>query len=278
MAEGSALRGRHGVGITSNLPRLRKSSSGDPNHQEWLVVTEPVLTAEAHARYAAGMASGTVATDATIRGALREDLETANPGADQLVVDELGLCHGSARIDLALINGAIHGYEIKGERDTLHRLPEQQVIYSLVLDTVTLVTAAKHARNVADVVPEWWGITEAQPNCVGGLQFNSTRPAAPNPAPDAAAIAQLLWRAEALAALTELGCAPGLRSRSKRMLCEALVEAVTQEELGGLVRNCLRSRRAWPAPSPPTSDDGLFQPGAKSWRSRVRVHRGRTRQ
>lgn len=50
-------------------------------------------------------------------------LGSAMRSADTLVIDELGLDHGSCRIDIAVINGHIRGLEIKAEADTLARLP-----------------------------------------------------------------------------------------------------------------------------------------------------------
>ena len=75
-----------------------------------------------------------------------------------LVVDELGLCEGEARVDIAVVNGFIHGFEIKSERDTLERLPHQVEVYSLVLDRVTLVVAENHAAHAMEVIPDWWGV------------------------------------------------------------------------------------------------------------------------
>ena len=46
-------------------------------------------------------------------------LGSAMRSADTLVIDELGLDHGSCRIDIAVINGHIRGLEIKAEADTL---------------------------------------------------------------------------------------------------------------------------------------------------------------
>ncbi len=42
-----------------------------------------------------------------------------------LIVDELGIRQGAARIDVTVINGVIHGYELKSDCDTLNRLPSQ---------------------------------------------------------------------------------------------------------------------------------------------------------
>jgi hypothetical protein len=59
--------------------------------------------------------------------------------ADTVLIDELGLCQGSARVDLAVVNGQFHGYEIKSERDSLRRLGAQADLYSRVFDRVTLI-------------------------------------------------------------------------------------------------------------------------------------------
>ena len=40
-------------------------------------------------------------------------------------LEELGLCQGDARVDYAVINGAMNGYEIKSDRDKLVRLPHR---------------------------------------------------------------------------------------------------------------------------------------------------------
>ena len=49
---------------------------------------------------------------------------------DVLIIDELGLAHAQSRIDLAVFNGHLHGYEIKSAGDTLERLPRQLSFYT----------------------------------------------------------------------------------------------------------------------------------------------------
>jgi hypothetical protein len=219
------------------------------------------------------MTGASAATDASIRDALRERLRMEFPDDDDLIIDELGLCQGGARIDLAVVNGAIHGYEIKGERDTLDRLPAQQAFYSLVLDRVTVVCAWRHTEKVAQTVPWWWGI-DAVSVPLDRLEFEVVRPAALNPSSDPAAVAQLLWRDEALNALTELQLATGLTSQPRRHLLHALVEALDRDELGDLVRRSLKTRTNWLARAPQTLGDGSFPLAARSSRSRVRLHGG----
>ena len=61
--------------------------------------------------------------DLDIRSALHaKRLRRLKAKPDTLVIDELGLAHASSRIDVAVINGCIHGYEIKSAKDTLDRL------------------------------------------------------------------------------------------------------------------------------------------------------------
>nr|MBA2702680.1 sce7726 family protein [Blastocatellia bacterium] len=64
------------------------------------------------------------------------------------ILDELGLRHGAARIDIAVVNGILHGFELKSDMDSLKRLPHQVQIYSSVLDKVTLVVGRRHEHDV----------------------------------------------------------------------------------------------------------------------------------
>jgi hypothetical protein len=188
--------------------------------------------------------------DIDIRRRLRSDERLHPSDPDTRIVEELGLCQGIARVDLAVVNGTIHGYEIKSERDNLARLPGQAEIYSRVLDYVTIVTAPTHANNVRKAVPEWWGIW-AVADRRGEIRLEELRNAARNPGVSAVALAQLLWRNEALQALVDRGLATGIRSRSRRELWSRLVSELTLEELGNTVRESIKSRGAdWRVASP----------------------------
>ncbi|WP_168198409.1 sce7726 family protein [Crassaminicella thermophila] len=48
------------------------------------------------------------------------------------LIHEMDVCFGTSRIDIAVINGKIHGYEIKSEQDTLDRLPAQIESYNKI--------------------------------------------------------------------------------------------------------------------------------------------------
>ena len=159
--------------------------------------------------------------DLDIRRRLRTDGRLHYQEPDTRIVEELGLCQGIARVDLAVVNGAIHGYEIKSERDTLYRLPTQAQIYGQVLDYVTIVTARAHAAKVRRVIPEWWGIWAAESD-QGEIRLDAERDPLRNPEVNAFALAQLLWRDEALQALVDRGIAAGMRSKSRRDIWRCL--------------------------------------------------------
>ena len=100
--------------------------------------------------------------DLTIRSALRSKLlaDHAEEG-DTALMEELGLCRGRVRVDLALVNGHLNGYEIKSDRDTLTRLETQAEIYMKVFDRLTIVVGSKHLSSIGTRLPEWWGILQA---------------------------------------------------------------------------------------------------------------------
>ncbi len=186
-------------------------------------------------------------SDKAIRPALRENLQKIY-GADSTtkIIEELGLKHGEARIDIAVVNGSIHGYELKSDIDTLRRLPEQMSVYNSVLDYVTLVVGKNHLLDAFNMVPEWWGITIAKASTTGDkVSFYCIREADENPYKNSVAIANLLWRDEALCILEEKGEARGVRSKSRQVLYEKLAEVLNQNELRAKVREYLSTRECW---------------------------------
>src|SRR3954469_3371326 len=100
--------------------------------------------------------------DLEIRAALhKKKLGVFHNAPNTIVVDELGLSHAKARIDVAVINGCVHGYEIKSSLDTLERLPAQLDLYVQCLEKLTLVCAPRHIERVEAMSPSWAGIIEA---------------------------------------------------------------------------------------------------------------------
>jgi hypothetical protein len=161
-----------------------------------------------------------------------------------LVLDELGLCEGAARVDVAVINGALNGYEIKSDRDTLERLPRQVEIYSKVLDTVVLITGPRHAKRIIQIVPVWWGIIAANRNDSEVL-FEVIREPELNSSCSPYAIAQLLWRDEAIKLLEKKQLHRGLKSKPRQILWQVLAKELPLMCLKDAVRAILKARRNW---------------------------------
>ncbi|HEX8363503.1 MAG TPA: sce7726 family protein, partial [Longimicrobium sp.] len=125
--------------------------------------------------------------DHDIRQALHaSELNAHREEPDTLVLDELGICQGDFRVDIAVVNGSLHGIEIKSDRDTLNRLPLQAEAYSRVFDTMCIVAGSTHISRIAAMVPDWWTLRVAVGG-PGGVTFKDVRHGANNQDVDSAA-------------------------------------------------------------------------------------------
>lgn len=202
--------------------------------------------------------------DAEIRGSFhRTRLRKYHVARNTLVLDELGLKHGACRADIAVINGRLIGYEIKSDEDSLYRLGEQIEAYNDVFDRVTVVVGSKHAETISSQVPDWWGIIVSHRGPRGGILFETVRGTRINRESDLIAIAQLLWRNEATDILAELGMPTRILRKRREVLYEELVNLLGPAELRHRVRDCLKNRRNWRCPTPPSSGDGSSLLSAK---------------
>lgn len=188
--------------------------------------------------------------DDTIRVALRKKLEMEceqHITTETKIIEELGIIHGTARIDIAVVNGVIHGYELKSDKDTLKRLPGQIEIYNAVLDKVTLVVGKNHLHEAIKIIPDWWGVTVAKATCSDSdIYFYNIREPETNPNQNrAVAMAALLWREEALSILERIGQADGVRSKKRSEIYIRLSEVLDKDVLAGIVRSHLRLREDW---------------------------------
>jgi hypothetical protein len=183
--------------------------------------------------------------DIDVRTALIEALERQHASEpDTKLKPEMGLSGGHVRIDVAVLNGFMHGYEIKSDRDTLERLPNQVDYYSDTLDYATIVVGQRYRDKIETMVPAWWGITVATPGPEGVI-LREDRAATFNPGIDAYSVACLLWKDEALTFLDELGLAKGFRSKPREALYQRLAAMVPLDQLREWVRQRLKSREAW---------------------------------
>ena len=179
------------------------------------------------------------AVDPDVRALLREYLEQIHEGTETRVLEELGLCQGDVRVDVAAVNGELSGYEIKSPSDTLARFPKQCKFYSKVVDRAWLVAPEKTLAKAE--TPEWWGLI-AVFELDDRLGLRVVRPALINPKPDPLSIAKLLWRDEALECLRNAGRARGVMTKSRKVIWKRLIEAVALDDLRAAVRAALQRR------------------------------------
>ena len=185
--------------------------------------------------------------DPVIRSALRENLRERHANIDETrIIEEFGLGHGSVRIDIALIGGMFHGYEIKSDRDTLERLPDQMKEFNAVFDEVCLVVGKRHLYNAVHLIPEWWGIILAKTDAWNQVVFQTIRDPIPNNRQDKVSIARLLWREEALQLLEEYDKASGVRSKPREFIYQRLANILEADILKEEVRKVLLApRKDW---------------------------------
>ena len=180
------------------------------------------------------------------------------------ILDELGICCGTVRADMAVVNGFLKGFEIKSDQDNLNRLPFQAAAYNKVFDTLTIVVGARHLQEVEATVPGWWGVLLVDANGEQLPLLRVVRSEGSNQEIDSSALAQLLWRDEALAVLERNGLGAGLRSKPRRCLWDALARSFTLVELRELVRTQLK------ASASPGLADGRLRSAAtvRGWAAR----------
>ena len=188
--------------------------------------------------------------DKSIRVTLRKVLEKKlneyrDKGFNAEIFEELSVQHGTARIDFAIVNGIMHGYEIKSDCDTLERLPEQIKEFSSVFDELTLVVGKRYLYEAIHMIPDWWGIIVAKTDIDGQVILQTIREPEKNKEQVGLSIARLLWREEALRILEERKKAEGLRYKRREFIYEKLADELDTETLKKQVSDLLVSREGW---------------------------------
>jgi hypothetical protein len=195
-------------------------------------------------------------SDAHIRPALRQALRDAlDPNDEAVLLEELGINRGRVRVDLAVVNGIIHAYEIKSDRDSLRRLVNQAILYGKCFDRVTIVVGNRHAHAVQSILPEWWGVILVE-TTDGEPTFNTVRAASANPAPDIRTLAELLWRDDAMELLKHHGSGRGLSGKPRSVIWDRVCELLPAEVISAAVRAKLKARQGRQDHRQPWSCDG----------------------
>ncbi len=186
--------------------------------------------------------------DLEIREAFhKKKLSQQHKNKDTLIIDELGLLHGSNRIDIAVIGKKIHGYEIKSAKDNLKRLEGQLNSYSRTLQKLTFVIAPEHLVDVMKFIPQWCGVIIAEKGVRGGITFRSIRKALLNPDFDKTSAAHLLWKNEAQFMLSSLGYDKKSTNKKRIELYKLISQSLSTNELVGKIKETLSTRENWRA-------------------------------
>lgn len=204
-----------------------------------------------------GTQVGQLLRDSDIRAVLGGRLRS-EMGVTARVVEELGLCQGDVFVDVAVVDSALDGYEIKSDLDSLRRLERQRVAYSKVLFNASIVVTQKHLTDARQSVPRWWGILLARPRGTS-VEIAPVRKPKRNPSVDPAALVQLLWRDEALQLLEDMGVATGLRGMPRRAIWARLQESLTLGELQAVVCAQLKLRGDWRSATTRIPSDDLYR-------------------
>lgn len=189
-------------------------------------------------------------SDPDIRVALLQRLRAAHARQqDTAFIEELGLCRGRVRVDVAVVNGILHGFEIKSDRDSLRRLAGQVDLYGRVLDKATLVVGASHVDDAVTLLPAWWEVQVVH-GSADRPQLTRLRPGRKNPTREARALVELLWSHDALALVEARGGARGYRGRPRREVWDRVCELYKVEEIAAAVREALKARSSLGASEP----------------------------
>lgn len=189
-------------------------------------------------------------TDPDIRPALKCNLACEFATSPTIIVDELPICWGDTRIDVAVINGQLHGYEIKSDCDSIERLPRQVELYGKIFDKVTLVCSKRLLSKAIAIIPTWWGlqIPFTDVHTPAGVSFAIERQAGTNDSVDIRCVVELTWKNEAIAILEQYGLAHGFRSKPRWDMWDRMIESISVDDLKYAVRECLKAREGWRTP------------------------------
>lgn len=184
--------------------------------------------------------------DIKVRILLLEELDKQYSGCDNTrIINELGLDHGASRIDVAVVNGIMHGFEIKSDLDNLNRLPRQMEYYNKVFERMTIVVSRKYLAEVRTIVPFWWGIKTISADQTRLINIRKGRQVSYQ---DPLLIIKLLWKKELDGLIDHLQLPKSLKKMRKNQLLTLLNEEADPEIIKNYVYNVLKTRENWRLP------------------------------
>ena len=179
--------------------------------------------------------------DPDIRVPLDNWLRQKHAEEEACVIHELRIPRPSARIDIALVNGSLCGYEIKSDVDSLRRLRRQSHSFGHIFDRMFVVTTKRHLAEVRRSIPAWWGIMS--PVLSGErTEFRPVRKGRRNPKVHVASVLHILTRAELLDILRNID-PHGASTKLKRSeLVDLICAGTSARAVKGEIRSALKRR------------------------------------
>ncbi|WP_168878677.1 sce7726 family protein [Rhizobium sp. P28RR-XV] len=183
----------------------------------------------------------TLTNDPIIRKVIRQRLATTHDGQDAVIVDELRVGRGSARIDVAVVNGLIDGFEIKSDKDTLERLERQAMLYGEIADRMTLVVGERHLDEAVQLIPDWWSVILARPHGES-CRLRSLRKGHRNRSLSAWALVNMLERQELMTLLSIHSLQKGASRKIFSELADTATSGIKAKDIASFVKHVLKVR------------------------------------
>lgn len=178
--------------------------------------------------------------DAQIREAIHQEIRGRRPST--IVVNELKVCNGKSIVDLAILGKSLlHGIEIKSDKDTLNRLPDQAADYNKVFDFMTIVLGRTHYEKAIKIIPEWWNVWVADYENETVL-LSEVRKGKRNWNVDSFSLSQFFWREEALEIMAKEGILDGMKTKRKWLLWDKIATSLSTESIYSHVKDTLQNR------------------------------------
>jgi hypothetical protein len=185
-------------------------------------------------------------SEAELRAALRQRLQGLLD-QEALLIEELGIENGTARIDMAVIADGISGYEIKSDFDSDQRLYNQIHRYNRVFEHIYIVTGPLSGKEIEPFLPSWWGIMRASRGDDGVVTLQEMRAPSANQLQDPFSLLEFLKREE----LNQLGVQhelpPKVLRGAKRTLIATLATLLSLDAIREAVVQFLRLRAIQPS-------------------------------
>lgn len=158
------------------------------------------------------------------------------------IINELGIDFGASRVDVAVVNGIIHGYEIKSDLDTLVRLPRQITYYNKLFQRMTIVSSRKYYEKVSNMVPKWWGITIISAD---GTRLIEKRKGKQVNNQDKEILLKLLWKKDLEGFIDIVGFPKTMKKMKKKQLLEIFSREADLSVVRDYTYHALKNRLNW---------------------------------